>query len=199
MKKYIAAATILAFATVNAYADSTSAAQTAANSQSGGGAAVLTTGDSFNSNNYKVNSAYASPLVAGFNTCLGSMAAGITTGVVSITGGSTTKDDDCNDRSNRGQVFQFGLTSAAVALVCMDKNNRYAISVSGGLPYKRDDGATVKRECPMTIEEWEAAGRPFLDPVTGARPVDPPRIVHDAPVSADVAIIEARAAKLAKE
>jgi hypothetical protein len=147
---------------------------------------------------YKVNSAIAPGLVAGFNTCLGSIGAAVQTGPVGLAAGKTVADDPCNLRSNSGQIFQMGDHAAAFALLCQNDDNAYAINVTGGITYKRADGETVHRACPMPKAQWIAAGRPMLDPVTGQPYSDPPIVVSAAKADPNVAIIEQHAAKIAK-
>ncbi len=147
---------------------------------------------------YKVNSAIAPGLVAGFNTCLGSDVAGIQLSGVGMALGGTKSDDPCNLRSNSGQIFQMGDHAAAFALLCQNDDNAYAINVTGGITYKRADGETVHRACPMPKAQWIAAGRPMLDPVTGQPYSDPPIVVSAVKTDPNVAIIEQHAAKIAK-
>jgi hypothetical protein len=148
---------------------------------------------------YKVNSAIAPGLVAGFNTCLGSVGAAIQTGPVGLAAGKTVADDPCNLRSDSGQIYQMGDHAAAFALLCTKPENAYAINVTGGITYKRGDGETVHRSCPMPMSDWIAAGRPMLDPVTGQPYSDPPIVVSAVKVDPNVAIIEQRAAQIAKQ
>jgi hypothetical protein len=147
---------------------------------------------------YKVNSAIAPGLVAGFNTCTGSDVAALQLGSVGLSVGGTKPDDACNLRSDSGQIYQMGDHAAAFARLCEDEANHYAINVTGGITYKRDDGATVHRACPMPRKDWIAAGRPLLDPITGQPYTDPPIVVMQSKADPNVAIIEQRAAQIAK-
>jgi hypothetical protein len=126
------------------------------------------------------------------------MSAGIQTGPVGLAAGKTTPDDPCNLRSNSGQIFQMGDKAAAFALLCQNDDDNYAINVTGGITYRRSDGKEVHRPCPMSKEQWVAAGRPLLDPVTGTTYTDPP-LGPDLtkPVDPNVALIEQHAAQLA--
>lgn len=199
MKKTIAALAIL-FTVSAAHAQSVASNGTGqASALSGGGTSSLNFAPVSGSStvDYKVSSAIAGPLVAGFNTCLGSNVAALQTGPVGLSIGGTQKDDPCNLRSDAGQLYQMNLKAVAAARLCMNDDNRYAVAVSGGLPYTRPDGETVRRACPMTRQEWEAAGRPLLDPITGQPPVDPPVAAVPARVDPNVAIIEKKAAALA--
>jgi hypothetical protein len=148
---------------------------------------------------YKVNTAIAPGLVAGFNTCLGSDVGALTVSTFSVAAGGTKPDDPCNLRSNSGQIFQMGDKAAAFALLCQNEDDNYAINVTGGITYRRADGKEVHRPCPMSKAQWIAAGRPLLDPVTGTTYTDPPLGPDLAkPVDPNVAVIEAHAAQLAR-
>jgi hypothetical protein len=183
-----------------AHAQSSGVATGTAAATSGGGTSALNFAPVSGSStvDYKANSAIAPGMVAGFNTCLGSVVGAVQGASVGVSLGKTTPDDPCNLRSNSGQIFQMGDHAAAFALLCQNEDNAYAINVTGGITYKRDDGATVHRACPMSKDQWIAAGRPMLDPVTGQPYTDPPIVIIPAKVDPNVAMIEQRAADIAR-
>lgn len=163
--------------------------QGTATSQSGGGQSSLDYNPVYSGDtNYKsdVASAPGIGLVAGINTCLGSIGGGLSTSVVGLSLAGTNKDADCNMRSNSRELFNMGARSAAFVVECSDDRNRYAIAVSGGIPYVRNDGVVVRRACPIKQADWEAKGEPLLNPITGQPYTDdelnPPARVAQAPV-----------------
>jgi len=97
--------------------------------------------------------------------------------------GTTWTDSNCTMLKNAREEWNMGEHSAALALLCTNDDIRYSISVSGGVIDRRKDGATIRRGCPMTKAEWVAAGRPLIDPDTGAA-VASGAVVQAAPVAA---------------
>lgn len=207
MKKLIGLAIVaLSFVCANVQAQTSVGAQSQVSStgqaQSTGGVAAL---DYAPVSNYAGSdqkrtsaSAVSGELVAGFNTCLGSVVGAVQTVAVGVSLGKTTQDDPCNLRSDSGQLFQMHLTGAAFALLCTKPENEYAIDISGGIPVLRDDGAVVHRRCPMSMPDWVAAGKPMLDPITGQPPVEPVIKAKATPVDPAVALIEQNAARIAR-
>jgi hypothetical protein len=80
--------------------------------------------------------------------------------------GTTWTDLTCEVIKKSSTLWNAGQHMAAIAELCTDEEMRYSISVSGGIMDKRADGATIRIGCPMTKEEWIAAGRPLIDPET---------------------------------
>jgi hypothetical protein len=203
MKRMFTVLLALGFTISAAHAQSTTAganvtSQGQAQAQGGASGVVFAPVTNGGGVDYKVASAIVSPLVAGFNTCTGSDVAALQLGTWGVSLGGTKADDPCNLRSDSGQIFQMGDHAAAYARLCQNEDNQYAINVTGGITYRRADGAEVHRPCPMAKADWIAAGRPLLDPVTGQPYTDPPIIVTPAKTDPNVAIIEQRAAQIAK-
>lgn len=146
--------------------------QTAANgtgtAQAGaqGGAVVFAPVSGDVNNKYSASSAVAPQLVAGLDTCMGSSSVGAQGPSFGVSIGTTWKDEDCRLIKNGREMWNMGMKAAALAILCTDDKMRYAVAVTGGLPYARDDGVVVHRPCPMTQDEWVTAGKPLLDPVT---------------------------------
>jgi hypothetical protein len=178
-------------------------------STSAGGSVVFapTSGDS--NVNYAANSAIAPGLVAGMTTCMGSASAGVQFHDFGFSTGKTYKDEDCQAGNFAQTLWNQGYRAQAIGVLCSRPLIRYAVATQGGIPYKREDGVVVHRACPMTPEEWHAAGEPLLDPITG-RPMaegdmNPPVKVSAAPLTPEqkrqqenVALIEQRAADIAR-
>jgi hypothetical protein len=105
--------------------------------------------------------------------------------MISLSFGSTWKDEDCQ-AGNFGQLlWNQGQRGAAIGVLCSREVIRYAIATTGGIAYQRKDGVTVHRACPMRPEEWKKAGEPLLDPVSGTpisdEELNPPVRVVAAP------------------
>lgn len=165
-----------------AFADSTSNGQGTAQAGAEGGQVVFAPVSGDVNNRYSAGSAIAPQLVAGLDTCMGSSSSAIQGPSFGVSLGSTWKDVDCRVLKNGRELWNMGMRAAALATLCTDDTTRYAVAVTGGLPYTRPDGVVVHRACPMTKAEWEAQGKPLLDPVTGtaltAAELNPP--IHTA-------------------
>lgn len=118
-------------------------------------------------NNYSASSAIAPGLTAGLKTCMGSSSVGGSGKIISISLGSTWHDEDCQAGEFGQQLWNQGFKQASIGVLCSRDVIRYAIAVTGGIPYLRSDGAIVHRACPMKQADWEKAGEPLLEPVTG--------------------------------
>jgi hypothetical protein len=160
-------ASAASFAQTSPLASATTASNATTASTAAGGTVVFapTSGDSIVK--YSASSAVAPQLVAGIDTCMGSTSTGIQGANFGVSLGSTWKDSDCRRVKDARELWNMGNHAAAMALLCTDDDTRYAIAVSGGMPVRRSDGATVPVACPMTKEEWIAKERPVLDPATG--------------------------------
>ena len=163
---------LLSFASLSAVAQSlpvagsTSKAQT--QSQAQGGAldyAPVTTENS--TVRYATSSAFAPALTSSNDTCMGSSSLGATGMSFGVALGSTWTDKNCEMLKNARELWNQGDHAAALALLCSDDDIHYAVAVSGGILERREDGTVVHRGCPMTKDQWIAAGRPLIDPSTG--------------------------------
>jgi hypothetical protein len=154
-------------------------------------------------------SAIAPGLVAGFKTCFGSFSNGFQIKDFGWATGKTYTDDDCQASEFGTTLWNQGFRAAAIGVLCSRPLIRYAFATTGGIPYTRDDGVIVHRKCPMTQDEWHAAGEPLLNPLTGQtyseaelnpplKTVFVPTTPEQVKQAADVAAIEHHAAELTK-
>ncbi|WP_144106877.1 hypothetical protein [Paraburkholderia sp. BCC1886] len=127
---------------------------------------------------YAASSAIPAGLVAGLATCMGSSSSALSAHVVSISIGSTWKDEDCQAANFSQLLYAHGQPKAAIGVMCSRPVIRYAIATTGGIAYARKDGVVVYRPCPMSEADWHKAGEPLLDPISGqpysAAELDPP-------------------------
>jgi hypothetical protein len=137
---------------------------------------------------YATSSAFAPPLAA-TEPCMGSSSLGATGMSFGVAMGSTWTDSTCELVKKANTEWNMGQHGSAIALLCTDDDMRYSISVSGGVLDRREDGAIIRRGCPMTRQEWLAAGSPLIDPDTG-KVVQSGSVVTPAPVPVKVAVIE---------
>jgi hypothetical protein len=186
MKKLILAVVVM-LASGAAFAQSTVASTNtnAAASQSAGGnqgqSLSLDNHEVIGGTRYAANTAIAPALTSGLDTCMGSSSLGASGMSFGLSVGSTWTDKNCVMLKNAREEWNMGQHAAAMALLCTNDDIRYSISVSGGIMDKRSDGSIIRLGCPMTKDEWIAAGRPLLDPETGS-PVQNGSIVIAAPV-----------------
>jgi hypothetical protein len=73
-----------------------------------------------------VSSAYAAPLVASPETCLGSSSGGVQTNGLGVTFASTYDSADCNRRMDARMWQVLGKADIAIARMCQSKENREA-------------------------------------------------------------------------
>ena len=130
---------------------------------------------------YAASSAFGPALTSSNDTCMGSSSIGASGASFGLSIGSTWTDKNCMMLKNSRELWNQGKHPAAMALMCTDDDIRYAISVSGGVLDRRQDGAIIRLGCPMTKDEWIAKGRPIIDPATGAA-VEVGSVVQAAPV-----------------
>lgn len=88
---------------------------------------------SYNNNNPRnpVASAWAAPLTAGAETCMGSSSIGGQGVGLGLSVGSTWHDEGCERRHDATMLHNFGEHRAAMALMCQDENIRKAMSAVG--------------------------------------------------------------------
>jgi len=116
---------------------------------------------------YSASTAIAPALTSSNDTCMGSSGVGASGASFSFSVGTTWKDANCKMLKDSEVLWNMGNHGAAIALLCSDDDNRYAISVSGGFAAPGPvPGTIVHVGCPMSKEEWIAQGRPTLDPAT---------------------------------
>lgn len=85
------------------------------------------------------------PLTASNDTCMGSASGSANGPGFGISVGKTYTDDNCVMLKNSRELWNMGMKAASMALMCMDKNNREALEMTGF-------------ECPQTAR---ANGRQF--------------------------------------
>lgn len=155
-----------------------SAANTNSNANSGNNSAqsVTVQGDHYEAPRIPVATAYAAPLVAGTNTCMGSTTAGGQGMTFGISIGSTWEDDGCTRRSNAATLFSLGQTPAAVALMCQDKAVAKAMEAAG-------------TPCPGTAPKVAYQPSATLQPAQTQAVQTPQPIVNPVPPSVERYIV----------
>lgn len=158
-----------------AFASTTATSQTTSSGQAqaaGGGAVINESSGPVNETTRFDASSAVSPQLVASAPCMGSTSSGVQGANFGVSIGSTWKDLDCRKLSHVRELWNMGLHAAAVAEACSDADMNYDISVTGGIPYTREDGVIVHRACPMDKKAWEAAGKPLLDPISGTPMTD---------------------------
>lgn len=92
---------------------------------------VTVTGDTYEARRIPVATAYAPSLTAGEFTCLGSVSGGIQTGVVGLSGGKTTVDQNCVMIRQVYLLQQMGQYKAACERAKQDPSIRAAMEAAG--------------------------------------------------------------------
>lgn len=83
------------------------------------------------------------PLTSSNDTCMGSASGSVNAPGFGLSVGKTYTDDNCVMLKNSRELWNMGMKAASMALMCMDRNNREALEMTGF-------------ECPQTAR---AAGR----------------------------------------
>ena len=65
------------------------------------------------------------------DTCMGSTSGSVVVAGFGIGGGSTYVDTDCRRIKNARELWNMGMKSASLALMCNDPDNRIALEVTG--------------------------------------------------------------------
>lgn len=78
-----------------------------------------------------VNTAYAAPLTAAEDTCMGSTTAGAQGIGFGLSLGSTYQDEDCVRRKDARELHNMNHRGAAIALMCQSENVRTAMEQAG--------------------------------------------------------------------
>lgn len=92
--------------------------------------AVVVQGDQAQARN-PVATAYAAPLTAGFDTCMGSSTAGAQGIGFGISLGSTWTDKNCVRLKNSRELASMGLRKASIQLLCQNKDIEEAMAAAG--------------------------------------------------------------------
>lgn len=83
------------------------------------------------SNRFAVSSAFAAPLVAGGESCMGSTSIGGQGFSFGLSAGSTWHDESCERRKDSITIYNMGEKRAALALMCQEENVRNAMLAAG--------------------------------------------------------------------
>src|ERR1039458_8707487 len=78
-----------------------------------------------------VPNVYSPPLVSSNDTCMGSVSAGAGFVGTGVSLGTTWTDGNCKMLKNARELFNMGMHSAAIALLCNDALNRQALQDTG--------------------------------------------------------------------
>ena len=91
------------------------------------------------------------------DTCMGSTSGSVNIAGLGIGGGSTWTDTNCKRLKNARELWNMGMKGAGMALMCMDAENRDALTSSG-------------YQCPQTKQEKAEADRKTGNPLTSSQP-----------------------------
>lgn len=72
-----------------------------------------------------------SPLTSSNDTCMGSASGSANVPGIGLSFGKTYTDDNCVMLKNSRELWNMGMKAASMALMCMDKNNRDALEMTG--------------------------------------------------------------------
>ena len=86
----------------------------------------------------------ASPLTSSNDTCMGSASGSANVPGIGLSFGKTYTDDNCVMLKNSRELWNMGMKAASMALMCMDKNNKAALEMTGFV-------------CPQTEQAQRAA------------------------------------------
>lgn len=120
-----------AFSVAGAYASGGDSKSTSNSDQSQSSSVennVNIEGDSWKRN--PVSTAFATPLVAGSDTCMGSTSAGGQAVSFGFSFGTTWKDKNCMRLKNARELYNMGLRSASTQLMCLDADVRKAMAAA---------------------------------------------------------------------
>ena len=135
-----------------------------------------------------VNTAYAAPMVAGEDTCMGSSSVGGQGIGFGLSIGTTWTDNNCQRLKNSRQLASLGFTRAAVALVCVDEDVQGAMEAAGTpCPVTKQQKAEIER---VRAEEREAAAERAEDSHRLAQNAYTP-VAHDAPAPVVAPVVQA--------
>jgi hypothetical protein len=78
-----------------------------------------------------VMTAYAAPVIATEDTCMGSSSVGAQSMAFGLSVGTTWRDENCQRLKNSRELNAMGFNGAAVALLCVDDDVRDAMTTAG--------------------------------------------------------------------
>lgn len=97
----------------------------------------IVSGETTQNVNYGTQTIKNTPSVSGPNltssndTCMGSASGSANVPGIGISFGKTYTDDNCVMLKNSRELWNMGMKAASMALMCMDKNNRAALEMTG--------------------------------------------------------------------
>jgi hypothetical protein len=139
---------------------------------------------SVNINNERppVSTAYAAPLAAGEDTCMGSSSIGGQGVGFGLSIGTTWTDDNCRHLKNSRQLVALGFHRAATALMCVDEDVKNAMAAAGTpCPGTQQAAAAVAAPAVYAQQQMPPA-RTYAAPAPVAAPVREREYVPMAPI-----------------
>lgn len=122
-------------------ANTVGSASTAANQGQGNGNQITVNSTSPSDTTLRnVPSVSGPQLTTGSDTCVGSISGSFNVVGLGIGGGSTYIDTNCKRLKNSRELWNMGLRSAAIAILCNDTENREALTLTG-------------YECPVSVRQ----------------------------------------------
>ena len=199
MKKLLIIATITALCSAGAFAQSssTSASTSSAstysksNSNASTGASTATNGNASNAQTidfttpanttsavnysgsetvYNVPSVNGPALVSSNDTCMGSTSGSLNVAGLGFGGGATWVDGNCKMLKNSRELWNMGMKTAALALMCTDAANKDALELTGYMcPQTRKARIDAARAEAANAKAEAAAQYSGSDPIVRAR------------------------------
>jgi hypothetical protein len=85
------------------------------------------------------------PLTSSNDTCMGSASGSANVPGIGLSFGKTYTDDNCVMLKNSRELWNMGMKAASMALMCMDKNNRTALELTGFTCPQNEKRATTTK------------------------------------------------------
>jgi hypothetical protein len=102
-----------------------------------------------------VAAAFAPALSSSHDSCMGSTSGAVSSAIIGIAAGSTYIDKNCQTLKNSRELWNMGQRAAAIARMCMDDLNRYAMELSGyECPQTSVAKAKAKAELTASIVQY---------------------------------------------
>jgi len=117
---------------------------------------------SINNERPPVSTAYAAPLAAGEDTCMGSSSIGGQGVGFGLSIGTTWTDDNCRHLKNSRQLVALGFHRAATALMCVDEDVKNAMAAAGTPCPGTEKAAAIA--APVVYAETTAPVRKYAAP-----------------------------------
>lgn len=117
-----------------------------------------------------VNTAFSTPLTSSNDTCMGSTSAGAQGVSFGVSVGTTWTDEDCIRRKDARELFNMGMKSAALALMC--ENDKVAAAMKrAGTPCPGTDKKTTEVTTSAKLKVEENTRARTATSATGNHPV----------------------------